>query len=112
MIDAIAQWGYPIGEREIKELVKTMLDQDGTSSNSFVKNRPGNKWLKSFAERHNLATRSASCIKHSRASVNSDTINFFDHSELAICHLKIYLILTRPTSQIILGKKVYVKKGA
>ena len=43
MIDAVAKWGYPLGEIDIKEMVKSLLDSKGVVSSIFPNNRPGEK---------------------------------------------------------------------
>ena len=40
LINAVAEWGYPLGECDIKDIVKTILDKKGARS-IFVNNRPG-----------------------------------------------------------------------
>ena len=81
LINAVAEWGYPLGECDIKDIVKTILDKKGARS-IFMNSTPGETWMRGFAKRHKLSTRLASNIKRSRASVNRDTINsFFDSFE-------------------------------
>ena len=40
LINAVAEWGYPLGECDIKDIVKTILDKNGARS-IFVNKRSG-----------------------------------------------------------------------
>ena len=86
MIDAVTKWGYSLGEMDVEEMAKSLLDSKGVVSSIFPNNRPGEKWMRSFAKRHNLSACLASNIKQAHSSVNENTVNsFFDNIN---CHVQ------------------------
>ena len=47
-IDAVGEWGFPLGRLEIKALVQNILNRKGIKLKKFKDNTPGNDWLKNF----------------------------------------------------------------
>ena len=77
LIDAIAEWGFPLSFNEVRYLLKYLLDEEGLVT-KWKDNIPGWDWLYGFRKRNKLSARMASNIKRSRAQVNEETVrNFF-----------------------------------
>lgn len=63
----ISHIGYGCTKRQVQDMVKKFLDQDGCPS-PFANNRPGEKWWKLFIERHpELSLRQPEHLQLSRA---------------------------------------------
>ena len=77
LIDAIAEWGFPLSFNEVRYLLKYLLDEEGLVT-KWKDNMPGWDWLYGFRKRNKLSARMASNIKRFRAQVNEETVrNFF-----------------------------------
>ena len=77
LIDAIAEWGFPLSFNEVRYLLKYLLDEEVLVT-KWKDNMPGWDWLYGFRKGNKLSARMASNIKRSRAQVNEETVrNFF-----------------------------------
>lgn len=77
-----ADWGFPFGADDVKEIVKTHLERKGKTITKFKNNTPGQTWVENFLKRHKneLSKRFSQSIKESRAKVDHTTINqYFDN---------------------------------
>ena len=82
VLDKLADWNFPVGNTEIKVMVKDLLDARGEVSNHFRNNTPGDDWVRNFKKRNSCKTTAATNIKPSRAGVSADDIKqFFDNLE-------------------------------
>lgn len=75
-IQKCSDWGFPLGERDVKILVKNYLNSRGIQEPRFFNNTPGDDWVKLFLKRHNneLGQRMAANIKKARAGVTREII--------------------------------------
>jgi hypothetical protein len=69
---------------DVKDLIQSCLDRNGTKMKEFSDNRPGDSWYYNFVSRNSqLNIRFSENIKRSRAGVSPEIIiSYFD--ELAI----------------------------
>lgn len=66
----LSEFGFPVDHRELRFIVKSYLNNRGSSVKEFKDNLPGYDWVTSFIKRHpELTRRFASNIKIARASV-------------------------------------------
>lgn len=69
-----AMMGFPMHPTEVKDAVQHILKETGRP-NPFQENRPGDKWLKLFLQRHpNITKRNTEVISKSRAAVTESGI--------------------------------------
>ena len=84
-LDSLADWKVPLGELDIRCLVKSYLDERGITDSRFQNNLPGPDWLKNFVRRHNLTQRLADNVKGSRAEITQELVNgYFDNLETSV----------------------------
>lgn len=73
-ITAKAMLGFPMHPSEIKDAVQKILTET-SRPNPFKENRPGEKWLKLFLQRHpDVGKRNTEIISKSRAAVTESAI--------------------------------------
>jgi hypothetical protein len=71
---AKAKLGFPMHPSEVKDAVQKILTETNRP-NPFKNNRPGEKWLKLFLQRHpNIVKRNTEIISKSRAAVTETAI--------------------------------------
>ena len=81
-MDAVAEWGWPIGRFELKLMVKDILDRQGVTSTCFSENTPGDDWVENVVQRNKMSKRAAANITRARAGVDGEAVNqFFNHYE-------------------------------
>lgn len=72
-IQSLSDFGFPVTEVELRQIIKTYLNRQGKKIARFRDNIPGKDWVKKFLLRHkDLTTRLASNIKRSRAALNKE----------------------------------------
>lgn len=70
-IHSLSEFGFPVTELELRQIIKTYLNRQGRKIARFKHNVPGRDWVISFLKRHkDLTARIASNIKRSRAALN------------------------------------------
>jgi len=47
-----AEWGFPLTRHEVNVAIQYFLDKEGRKSKRFKNNMPGDKWMRSFLNRH------------------------------------------------------------
>lgn len=71
-----AEWGFPLTELDIRQIVQHYLTRRGRAVRQWKNNLPGTTWIKNFLSRNQVLTvRLAQNIKRSRAEVNHTTIS-------------------------------------
>jgi len=85
----LAEWGFPLRSRDVRDVVQSHLNRIGSRSKIFKDNRPGRDWMTRFFKRHqSLVLRMSQNIKRSRAEIDADTINeYFDNLEVSLAGL-------------------------
>lgn len=114
---ACAEWGFPLGTKDIRIVVKGYLDRQGRGVTLFKNNMPGNEWVRLFLIRHkNLSVRFGENIKRVRAEVSTGMINqYFDNLGASILGIEPSSIVNYDETNFSddPGKKKYiVKRGA
>jgi hypothetical protein len=78
VIDAVADWGFPIGSIDARMMAKDLVEKTNRKVNT-KSGTPGNDWYEGFVKRNKISECAASNMKKSRAQVNSTMINdYFD----------------------------------
>ena len=78
----LADYGFPLDEKDIRMAVKRYLDAVGVQVKRFKDNLPGKRWLVKFKQRHRLVTRIATNIKRKRAELSDEVIiDYIKHLE-------------------------------
>lgn len=71
----LSDYGFPMGEFDLKMVVKHYLQQIGRVVNKFKANVPGHEWVLNFLKRHpQLTKRFADNIKKSRAGITNNDL--------------------------------------
>ena len=84
-IDTLAEWKVPLGELDLRVLVKSYLDVRGIADSVFRNNLPGQDWLKCFMKRHKLTQRLADNVRNNRAEISPQTVNkYFDELSISM----------------------------
>jgi transposase len=107
-IEVLANWGFPLSQRDLCHFVKSYLDKKGVKVTLFKDNLPAKKWVSGFLKRHpDFCLRKANPIKRARAAVSREDIReFFAHYTEAVDGVpppRISTIATKPISKMTLA---------
>lgn len=87
-IKKMAEWGFPLHMRDIRELVHIYMENKGITDRRFRNgNIPGKEWMRNFISRYKgeISVRLSENIKRVRAAVNHEMINkYFDELEKSL----------------------------
>ncbi|XP_055899500.1 uncharacterized protein LOC129928629 [Biomphalaria glabrata] len=81
-LSTCADYGMPLEWRDIKSLVKGILEMENIVIKKFTDNTPGDDWVRGFLSRHEdlITQRTCQNIKRQRAALSHDDINvYFEH---------------------------------
>lgn len=82
---SMSDFGSPIGESDLKSIVKDYLTKHGKKVKVFKNNCPGTDWIKQFIQRHKqLSVRFVSNIKKARAAIIENMIKEYMNILLSI----------------------------
>ena len=79
---AVAEWGFPFSNLDLRLMVKAYLDKANRRVKQFKNNIPGEDWARSFLKRHSkeLSRRECQNIKSSRAELKQEDFEkYFDN---------------------------------
>lgn len=82
-----ADWGYPLEQSDLRQMVKKFLDENNVKVAKFVDNLPGTEWFAGFKERHGsvISMKTSQNVKRGRSQVSSKQVNeYFDRLEMSL----------------------------
>lgn len=81
-----AKWGFPLRNKDIRNIVQTYLNRKGRVEKRFQDNRPGLEWVRSFLNRNKeLTVRMRENVKRARAAVSRSTVtDYFNNLEVSL----------------------------
>lgn len=87
---------------DIRLIVKGVLDRTGRTEKRFKNNLPEVEFVISFMQRHNhiLSNKLCQNVKRSRASINENTILYFDELEKSVSDINPSMIINYDETNI------------
>ncbi|KAJ4443798.1 hypothetical protein ANN_05578 [Periplaneta americana] len=81
-----AKWGFPLRNKDVRNIVQTYLNSKGRVEKIFQDNRPGLEWVRSFLNRNKeLTVRIGENVKRARAAVSRSTVtDYFNNLEVSL----------------------------
>lgn len=78
-VAALGDWNYPLTPFEVRQLAKSVLDQQNHVVDRFSNNLPGREWAIGFLKRHNdqIKVRIANSLSQARADLNPEEVKKF-----------------------------------